>query len=93
MDQQIEVKANDHTLHGKYTNNMQVTQTKEEFVIDFFNIFPPTGQLVSRVISSPSQFKRMLEAMAESLKKYEEQFGPISKSETPDERKIGFKTD
>ncbi len=93
MDQQIQIKADDQTLQGKYTNNMQVTHTKEEFVLDFFNILPPTGQLVSRVIANPSHYKRILKAMQENLKLYEDKFGKVSDTDAPAERKIGFKTD
>lgn len=90
--QQIQVKADDQVLQGKYTNTMQVAHTREEFAIDFFNIFPPSGYLVSRVITNPAHYKRMVAALAENLKNYEEKFGAIDQSEAPEEKKIGFKT-
>jgi hypothetical protein len=34
---------------------MQVMHTQEEFVLDFLNMFPPTGTLNARIIVSPSQ--------------------------------------
>lgn len=93
QQQQIQIKADDATLHGKYTNNMQVAHTKEEFALDFFNILPPAGQLVSRVITNPGHFKRMVNAMAQNLKQYEDKFGKIEEAESPNEKRIGFKTD
>jgi len=41
MDQQqqpkqIQIKAQDEELKGKYSNLMQITHTQEEFVLDFF---------------------------------------------------------
>lgn len=87
--QQIQIKATDEKLKGEYSNVMQILHTKEEFVLDFLNIFPPTGTLNSRVILSPGHFKRMIKAMEENLKKYEDQHGKIQESEAP-QQNIGF---
>ncbi len=87
--QQIQIKATDEKLKGEYSNVMHILHTKEEFVLDFLNIFPPTGTLNSRVILSPGHFKRMIRAMEENLKKYEDQHGKIEESEAP-EQNIGF---
>lgn len=88
--QQINIKASDEKLKGEYSNVMQILHTKEEFVLDFLNVFPPTGTLNSRVILSPGHFKRMVKAMQENLAKYESSFGKIHESEEP--KGIGFKT-
>lgn len=88
--QQIQIKANDEDLKGKYSNTMQVMHTKEEFVLDFLNIFPPTGTLNSRVIVSPSHFKRMAVAINENLKKYEEKFGKIEEVKGAEKVSMGF---
>lgn len=89
-NQQVQIKATDDKLRGEYSNKMQVLHTKDEFVLDFLNIFPPAGTLNSRVIVSPGHFKRMLKAMDENLKKYESQFGKIAESDMPNQE-IGFK--
>lgn len=86
---QIQIKASDEILRGTYSNAMQVLHTKQEFVLDFMNIFPPTGTLNSRVILSPGHFKRMTAAMADALKKYEEQFGDVEVSDVSPSA-IGF---
>lgn len=86
---QIQIKATDEKLRGEYSNMMQIMRTKEEFVLDFLNIFPPTGTLNARIILSPGHLKRMQKAIEENLKKYEEQFGKIAESETP-KNSIGF---
>lgn len=87
--QQVQVKASDEVLAGKYANVMQVLHTKEEFVLDFLNVFPPSGSLNARVIVSPAHVKRMVSALQENLKKYEEQFGVVAEGDAP-EAKIGF---
>lgn len=89
--QQVNIKATDDKLRGEYSNVMQILHTKEEFVLDFLNVFPPTGTLNSRVIVSPGHFKRMMKAMKENLKKYEDQFGKIEESDAPQSGEIGFR--
>lgn len=85
---QVQIKADDKVLQGVYSNGMQVTHTSEEFVLDFMNIFPPTGTLNARVIVSPGHLKRMVAALHENLQKYETQFGKIQAAQDPGE--IGF---
>lgn len=85
---QINIKATDEKLKGEYSNVMQILHTKEEFVLDFLNVFPPTGTLNSRVILSPGHFKRMVKVMQENLEKYETSFGKIEQSAEP--KGIGF---
>ena len=86
--QKINIKATDEKIKGEYSNVMQIMHTKEEFVMDFLNVFPPTGTLNSRIIVSPGHFKRMMRAMEENLKKYESTFGKLEESEAPNP--IGF---
>lgn len=90
--QQIQVKVPDEVLKGVYANMVQVGHNPEEFVLDFMNLFPPTGIAVARVIVSPSHAKRLAKALEENIKKYEEQFGTISLAVVPDQ-KIGFRTE
>ena len=37
---------------GVYSNNMVVSHTKEEFILDFIMVAPPAGTVTSRVIVS-----------------------------------------
>jgi hypothetical protein len=87
---QTQIKASDEKLKGEYSNMMQIIHNKEEFVLDFLNVFPPTGTLNSRVIVSPGHYKRMIKAMQDSLQKYEENYGKIEEASEP-EKQIGFK--
>lgn len=86
---QIQIKASDTVLKGEYANMLQVMHTKEEFVLDFLNVFPPSGTLHSRVIVSPSHMKRIVAALTDNLAKYEAQFGSVTPSEAPT-GSIGF---
>jgi hypothetical protein len=86
---EIQIKVREEDLKGFYSNLMQVSHTKEEFCLDFFNLFPPQGVLVSRIIVSPSHLKRIIMALEDNLKKYEEKFGKVEVAKEP-ERIIGF---
>jgi hypothetical protein len=79
----INIKAQDDVLRGQYANMMQVSHTKEEFVLDFMLAFPPQGELVSRLIVSPSHMKRILNALNDNVRKHENLFGPIEEASEP----------
>lgn len=55
---EIQIKAEDKILKGVYANVMYIAHTKEEFVLDFLNIFPPQRNLVSRIFTSPGHIKK-----------------------------------
>ena len=74
---------------GAYANNMVVSHTKEEFILDFIMVAPPTGTVTARVIVSPGHMKRVLEALRDNVSKYERAFGTIQIAEEP-AGKIGF---
>ena len=77
VNQQIQVKASDEVLKGVYSNVIRVGHTREEFFLDFLNIFPPAGIATARVIVSPSHMKRILATLDENLKSYEKEFGEL----------------
>ncbi|MEK7130430.1 MAG: DUF3467 domain-containing protein [Patescibacteria group bacterium] len=83
QSQNINIKINDETLKGVYSNTMQVLHTKEEFVMDFMDVFPPNGIVAARVITSPGHMKRIARALQENLAKYEAKFGTIEESKAP----------
>ncbi len=83
QSQQIQIKAPDEVLRGTYANALQISHTKDEFVFDFLSLFPPQGNLVSRVVTSPAHAKQIVAALADNIKKYEAQFGQLTASEAP----------
>ena len=89
MQREIKIKFTDDVLKGVYANLVQITHTREEFVLDFVNVFPPGGIVTSRVIISPGHLKRIVKALGENMKKYEGKFGLVEEAKGPGE--IGFK--
>jgi hypothetical protein len=94
--QQINIKIEDGILKGSYSNLMFASHTKEEFVLDFINVFGPQGIQVAKIILSPGHLKRVVGALNDNLKKYEEQFGKIESNiskqptTTTESSKFGF---
>ena len=93
MDEQekklgIRVKFTDDALRGVYANNMFIAHTKEEFVLDFINFFPPQGIVNARVIISPGHLKRLMKSLGKSLENYEKKFGEIKEAPEPKESTV-----
>ncbi|OHA48998.1 MAG: hypothetical protein A2991_03480 [Candidatus Terrybacteria bacterium RIFCSPLOWO2_01_FULL_58_14] len=93
QSEQLQVKANDEDLKGRYANAMQVSHDKDEFLLDFLLLKPPLGQLVGRIIVSPAHIKRILRALAENIKRYEEKLGAIEETQGPAGEELGFKVE
>lgn len=74
---------------GTYSNNLIVSHTKEEFIMDFLMVAAPEGAVTARVIISPGHMKRIISALEQNIKKYEEKFGKIQKAEWPKDA-VGF---
>jgi len=72
-----QIKIQDTIPGAEYTNMMQVNHNKEEFQLIFANVIAPTGKTVAKLISNPVHYKKMVEALKDNLRKYEEKFGPI----------------
>jgi len=89
-EKKIDIKVDEQTALGTYSNLAAIRHTKEEFIFDFAFVFPdgPMGKLISRVILSPAHVKRFLEALESNVKRYEENFGPITPAEVPPS--VGF---
>ncbi|MBI5242991.1 MAG: DUF3467 domain-containing protein [Elusimicrobia bacterium] len=77
---QLQVDMDDATAQGAYANLAGVMHTETEFVLDFLFLQPnqPKAKLRARVISSPMHTKRLLAALADNVRKYEDRFGVIA---------------
>lgn len=77
QDPSIPVKIPEETLRGVYANQMVVRHTREEFVLDFLNVFPPEAIVNARVVVSPGHLKRLIRALQDNLARYEKAFGIV----------------
>jgi hypothetical protein len=76
-NEELNIKIADEELMGRYSNLLRITHTREEFILDFINLVPPQGIVTARVVTTPSHAKRVLQALAANLERYEQVFGPI----------------
>jgi hypothetical protein len=90
-EQKMQIKIADNIPGAEYANAMQINHNKDEMQISFFNIMGVSGRVTGKIITSPGHFKRMIQAMQENLKKYEDTFGEVKVSDGPDGKEIGFK--
>ena len=80
---EIRVDFPKELIGGVYSNNMAVSHTKEEFIMDFLMIAPPSGAVTARVIVSPGHIKRIAKALGDNIARYEKKFGTIQTAEAP----------
>jgi len=90
QQQKIQIKVPDEIMKGAYANAMAVFHTREEFVIDFLNVFPPAGIATARIITSPGHVKRIIKALLENLKRYEDHFGTVAEAAPPYSGPMGY---
>ena len=94
--QGVNIKVEDQILKAVYSNLLFASHTKEEFILDFLSAFGPQGIEVAKIVVSPGHFKRIVGALNDNLKKYEDQFGKIESGApgiqpaTSESSKFGF---
>jgi hypothetical protein len=86
-----EIKIADNIPGAEYANAMQINHNRDEFHLMFLNIMGLAGRVTGKIITSPGHYKRMIEAMNDNLKKYEERFGEIKTADVPEGGEIGFR--
>ena len=83
--QGVPINTGDEMSRGRYSNQMIVTHSPEEFIIDWLLNSPSGIHLISRVIVSPSHLKRIISALTDNLQKHEQTFGPVRVIEPTDQ--------
>lgn len=75
----LQIDLDENTAQGVYSNFAVVNHSDAEFVIDFVYLQPmqPKAKVRSRIITTPKHAKKLMAALSENLKRYEERFGPI----------------
>ena len=81
-EMKVKVKLDDSVAQGMYVNLALVNHSQSEFTIDAMYVQPqqPLATVRARIISSPQHTKRLLVALQENVRRYEERFGPIELS-------------
>jgi len=79
MELKLEIQLDEETAQGVYANLAVVNHSDAEFTLDFIFVQPQVtrAKVRSRVITSPRHAKRLLLALEENVRLYEQNFGPI----------------
>jgi hypothetical protein len=78
-ENQINIELSEEVAEGVYANLAMIAHSNSEFVIDFIRMMPgvPKAKVKSRVVITPEHAKRLLFALQDNIRKYEENFGTI----------------
>jgi len=76
---EINVELPEDIAEGTYSNLAIITHSHSEFILDFIRIVPNMAQakVKSRIILTPQHAKRLMVALRDNLRRYEEAFGAI----------------
>lgn len=82
---QINIELDDKTAEGTYSNLAIINHSVSEFIVDFISLMPgqPKAKVKSRIILTPQHAKRLVKALAENVKKFEQHHGEIKDYEQP----------
>ena len=80
---QINIELPEEIAEGVYSNLAMIAHSSSEFVIDFIRLMPgvPKAKVKSRVVITPEHAKRLLMALQDNVKKYEESFGEVKQTD------------
>ncbi len=89
---QINIELSEEIAEGVYSNLAMIAHSNSEFVIDFIRLMPgvPKAKVKSRIVITPEHAKRLLAALEENVKKYEDTFGLIKPTDEMPRFPINF---
>lgn len=81
----LDIQLNEDIAQGIYSNLAVITHSSSEFVVDFVRIMPglPKADVKSRIILTPEHAKRLMLALQDNIKKYEDLNGKIKNVDSP----------
>ncbi|MFT6745792.1 MAG: hypothetical protein ACJAZ2_000126 [Glaciecola sp.] len=81
---QLNIELSEEIADGEYANLAVITHSASEFVFDFVKVMPgiPKAKVKSRVIMTPQHAKRLMQALADNVSKFEQANGPIKDLDT-----------
>ncbi|NOZ33955.1 MAG: DUF3467 domain-containing protein [Chlorobi bacterium] len=81
----LNIELSAEIAQGIYSNLAVISHSGSEFIIDFVRMMPgiPKAPVKSRIILSPDNAKRLLNALGDNVRKYEQTFGEIKEQKGP----------
>lgn len=92
LGNQINIELTEEIAEGVYSNLAMIAHSNSEFVIDFIRLMPgvPKAKVKARIVITPEHAKRLLSALKDNIRKYEETFGDIKQNEDAPKFPINF---
>ena len=80
---QLNIELSEEVAEGTYSNLAIITHSNSEFVVDFIKVMPgiPKARVKSRIVLTPQHAKRLLNALAENVAKFESVHGTIKETD------------
>jgi predicted transcriptional regulator len=80
---QMNIELSEQVAEGIYSNLAIISHSNSEFIVDFIQILPglPKAKVKSRIILTPQHAKRLVQALKDNIRKFEDQFGSIEETE------------
>lgn len=80
---QISLELKPEIAKGSYSNLAIISHSQSEFIIDFATALPGLAkpEISNRIVMTPEHARRLLNALADNINKFENQFGKIGGSE------------
>ena len=77
---QINIELDEQVAEGIYSNLAIISHSPAEFVVDFTRILPgvPKARVHARIVMTPQHAKLLLQALADNIGKYENQYGEVN---------------
>jgi len=84
-NKQIQLELKPEVAKGSYSNLAIISHSHSEFIIDFATMLPGLAkpEIGNRILMTPEHAKRLLNALADNIGKYESQFGTIELPGSP----------
>lgn len=78
--QQLDIELNHEVAQGTYANLAIISHSTSEFIVDFIRVMPgvPKAEVKSRIILTPEHAKRLMFALQDNIRKYEQINGKIN---------------
>ena len=80
QQQQMTIELGEKEAEGIYSNLAIISHSPAEFVVDFTRILPgvPKARGHARIVMTPQHAKLLLQALADNIGKYENQYGEVN---------------
>lgn len=77
---EIQIELSEEMAQGTYANLAVISHSQSDFILDFIRMVPgvPKAQVKSRIILTPDNAKRLLLALQDNIRKYDEQTQEMS---------------